>query len=51
MSQIKIVGEPLPNIPWQDRPEGCSDVLWRYEHNPVIPRDLIPVRTASSTAL
>lgn len=42
MSQIKIVGEPLPNIPWQDRPEGCSDVLWRYEHNPVIPRDLIP---------
>ena len=41
-SNIKIVGEPLPNIPWQERPEGCSDVLWRYDQNPVIPRDLIP---------
>jgi len=39
---IKIVGEALPNIPWQDRPKGCSDVLWRYDQNPVIPRNLIP---------
>ncbi|MEJ5225266.1 MAG: glycosidase, partial [Anaerolineales bacterium] len=33
---------PLPNIPWQDRPAGSSDVVWRYSHNPIIPRDLIP---------
>jgi len=33
---------PLPNIPWEDRPSGCSDVVWRYSQNPVIPRDLIP---------
>jgi beta-1,4-mannooligosaccharide/beta-1,4-mannosyl-N-acetylglucosamine phosphorylase len=32
----------LPNIPWEDRPEGCSDVVWRYSRNPIIPRDLIP---------
>jgi len=36
------VGDPLPNIPWEDRPEGCADVLWRSARNPVIPRDLIP---------
>ena len=32
----------LPNIPWEDRPAGCSDVVWRYSANPIIPRDLIP---------
>jgi beta-1,4-mannooligosaccharide/beta-1,4-mannosyl-N-acetylglucosamine phosphorylase len=37
-----IVGQPLPNIPWEDRPAGSSDVVWRYSQNPVIPRDLIP---------
>lgn len=39
---LKIVGSELPNIPWQDRPAGNTDVLWRYAQNPVIPRDLIP---------
>jgi len=39
---LKIVGQKLPNIPWEDRPAGNSDVLWRYSQNPVIPRDLIP---------
>ncbi|HZJ57587.1 MAG TPA: glycoside hydrolase family 130 protein [Clostridia bacterium] len=42
MSKKTIIGEPLPNIPWEDRPEGCNDVMWRYSGNPVIPRDLIP---------
>lgn len=37
-----ILGEALPNIPWQERPAGCSDVIWRYGNNPIIPRDLIP---------
>ena len=26
------------NIPWQDRPEGCKDIVWRYSENPVIDR-------------
>ncbi|NLL43996.1 MAG: glycosidase [Firmicutes bacterium] len=39
---LKIVGPELPNIPWEDRPAGNSDVLWRYSQNPIIPRDLIP---------
>jgi beta-1,4-mannooligosaccharide/beta-1,4-mannosyl-N-acetylglucosamine phosphorylase len=33
---------PLPNIPWQDRPAGCSEVVWRYSANPIIPRNLLP---------
>ena len=37
-----LIGEPLPNIPWEDRPAGCSEAVWRYSANPVIPRNLIP---------
>jgi len=33
---------PLPSIPWEDRPAGCSDVVWRYSGNPIIPRNHIP---------
>jgi beta-1,4-mannooligosaccharide/beta-1,4-mannosyl-N-acetylglucosamine phosphorylase len=34
--------KPPPNIPWEERPVGTSDVVWRYSGNPIIPRDLIP---------
>src|SRR5690242_16064754 len=37
-----IIGQALPNIPWEEKPKHCKDVLWRSEKNPVIPRDLIP---------
>jgi beta-1,4-mannooligosaccharide/beta-1,4-mannosyl-N-acetylglucosamine phosphorylase len=30
------------NIPWQDRPSGTNDVMWRYSQNPVIGRYDIP---------
>lgn len=29
-------------MPWEERPQGCSDVVWRSSRNPIIPRDLIP---------
>ena len=35
----KIIGEALPNIPWQDKPANCKDVVWRYDQNPIIQRD------------
>ncbi|MEZ0395575.1 MAG: glycoside hydrolase family 130 protein [Anaerolineales bacterium] len=38
----KVIGSPLPNIPWEERPAGCSDVVWRYSQNPIIRRDSIP---------
>ena len=27
-----------PKIPWEERPEGSTDVMWRYSQNPVIDR-------------
>lgn len=41
-----IIGNNLPNMPWQDRPAGCKDVVWRYDANPIIDKTLIP--TANS---
>lgn len=32
----------IPNIPWENRPAGTRDIVWRYSQNPIIPRDLIP---------
>ena len=29
-------------IPWEERPVGCTDVMWRYSQNPVIGRYHIP---------
>ncbi len=37
-----VNAQPLPDMPWEDRPAGCRDVAWRYSGNPIIPRDLIP---------
>ncbi len=31
-----IIGKALPNIPWEDRPSGSNDIIWRYSNNPVI---------------
>lgn len=41
-SRVHLNARPLANIPWEDRPEGASAVIWRYSANPIIPRDLIP---------
>lgn len=41
-TEVKILGQALPNIPWQDRPADNRQPVWRYSENPVIPRDLIP---------
>lgn len=30
------------NIPWEDRPEGCTDIMWRHTKNPIIGRYQIP---------
>jgi beta-1,4-mannooligosaccharide/beta-1,4-mannosyl-N-acetylglucosamine phosphorylase len=41
MARVKIFGETLEGIPWQERPSGCGDVVWRYDANPVVPRDAV----------
>jgi hypothetical protein len=37
-----IKGPALLNILWEDKPKDCDDVVWRSDHNPIIPRDLLP---------
>ncbi|NMH87135.1 glycoside hydrolase family 130 protein [Flavivirga algicola] len=29
-------------LPWQERPQKCKDVVWRYTENPIVERDAIP---------
>ena len=42
MTRSKMFGSTLPNMPWQDRPAGSSEVVWRYSLNPIIPGNLLP---------
>ncbi|OLS13353.1 MAG: glycosidase-like protein [Promethearchaeota archaeon CR_4] len=42
MVKIKISGDPQPNIPWEERPNECQDVIWRYSKNPIIHRNQFP---------
>ena len=35
---IKILGDKLPNIPWEDKPAGCEDAMWRFSGNPIMGR-------------
>jgi beta-1,4-mannooligosaccharide/beta-1,4-mannosyl-N-acetylglucosamine phosphorylase len=39
-----IIGKNLPNIPWESKPAGSSDVMWRFSKNPII--DWNPIPTA-----
>ena len=42
MSNIELKGPALPNIPWEERSQGCSQVVWRSANNPIITRDAVP---------
>jgi len=44
MKNKTILGKPLPNMPWQDRSKGSSEIMWRYDKNPVIGRS--PIKDA-----
>ena len=38
----KIIGKALPDMPWQERPEGDKSVVWRYSQNPIITKKNLP---------
>ncbi|PUU92690.1 glycoside hydrolase family 130 protein [Halanaerobium sp.] len=40
--ELKIYGKSLPNIPWEEKPADCDNVVWRSKKNPIIPRDATP---------
>jgi beta-1,4-mannooligosaccharide/beta-1,4-mannosyl-N-acetylglucosamine phosphorylase len=42
MDTSNQINPSLKNLPWEDRPQDCNDVVWRYSANPIIPRDLVP---------
>lgn len=42
-SRIQVVGDALPNIPWEERTVGSEAPIWRYSRNPIIPHDLLPI--------
>ena len=40
---VKILnGQSIPNMPWQDKPADCNEVIWRHTDNPIIPRNQLP---------
>jgi beta-1,4-mannooligosaccharide/beta-1,4-mannosyl-N-acetylglucosamine phosphorylase len=39
---VRMAGDPLPGMPWEDRPAGSQAVVWRHSQNPIIPRDALP---------
>ena len=41
MSETKIIGNNVPNMPWQERPEDSRPWMpvWRYRENPIIGRN------------
>ena len=42
MSKVKILADPVANIPWEDKPEGLKNApVWRYSKNPIIGRNPI----------
>ena len=38
----RIIGKALPDMPWQERPEGDKSVVWRYSQNPIITKKNLP---------
>lgn len=37
-----IIGNNLPNIPWEGKPKDCIDAVWRFSGNPIIGWNPIP---------
>ena len=46
MSKYKILGQPVPNVPWQEGPDCFFGApVWRYSENPIIGRN--PVKNVA----
>ena len=38
MDTLKIAGSNQPDMPWEDRPAGSKEGMWRYSANQIITR-------------
>ena len=39
--KYKIYSETLDKIPYENKPKGMKDIIWRYSKNPIIKRNPI----------
>lgn len=39
MTEVRIIGDKLTNMPWQEKPSGTAGPVWRHSNNPVIQRN------------
>ena len=40
VSKYKMIAPAVPNVPWQEKPEGLKGApIWRYSENPIIGRN------------
>ena len=46
MDTLKIAGANQPDMPWEDRPAGSKEVMWRYSANPIIGRHALSLSTS-----
>jgi beta-1,4-mannooligosaccharide/beta-1,4-mannosyl-N-acetylglucosamine phosphorylase len=42
MTTLRALPDEPARIPWEERPQGSSDVVWRSSRNTIVPRDHIP---------
>ncbi len=42
---IKILQEALPDMPWEEKPQGDTSTIWRYSKNPIVAWN--PISTAA----
>jgi len=42
MAKLVLAGSELVNIPWEERPAGSNEIVWRYSGNPIITRSAAP---------
>ena len=42
MADIKIIAPPMPDMPWCEKPDGCTSPMWRHPENPIIKRNPLP---------
>ncbi len=36
---MKLFTDAIPNIPWQEKPKGCTAPMWRHSENPIVGRN------------
>ncbi|OWA33964.1 glycosylase [Saccharibacillus sp. O16] len=42
MTDVRMIGESLPHMPWENKPEGLTAPIWRHSANPIVPRNPAP---------